>query len=759
MHHVDLKTRKNHLWIAVIIPLLFLGILLLNLSSIPITRGNTSSGELKNPNKFIWETVLIPKVIETLDPGIDYESAGSTVIEIIYETLVGYKGNSTQDLEGVLATSWKISPDGLKYTFTLRKNVTFHDGVIFNAYIMKYSLDRAILMADPWGPSWMIAQVIRGASTYVKYHNPNVTEAEAYLDENGIVVVDDYTLEINLESPYSPFIHTLAFTVGSAVSPKAIIDNEPSFYLRDVTNNEFGMIPLSKWFPDLNDYTKLGLPENHNPLDSGVIPGSHRMSPSYHTWLKDHAVGTGPYFLGSFEDDVIQLEKNSNWWGSFAFYAVDEIVIKSVPDDETRIQDLRNGDADMIYLEKPDISDVLHPSGDPRFEGIKAYTTLMPITYHLGMNMKNSIPGEYIAESANSTYNASNLSRYSTGNETASPGNPFTSLLFRKAFSMTFDTSSYISNALRGFGKQMEGIIPENILGHHDSLSKEGYMASYNLNAAKELFEQVGWKGSIKLVFTAGNEIQSQLYLMLANSIAQLDVGIEILLHPMLRDSYYQSFWDQHYPIYVAGWVADYADPDNFIAPYLHGDYGLYAVLLSYDNQKLNQYIASAAIEQNIDKRSGMYRAIEEIAANDSLYIYLNQDEGIYIVRDWILNFVESNSLNPMSGAPNLQHIDKMFSSNDLDKDGMPDLWEFQVGLNVTYAGDALEDLDGDWISNLDEYKAGTSPNNIWSFPIISPSIFHFISGILIGVFLLIISAISFQKKRRKSDFILRLKA
>ena len=40
-----------------------------------------------------------------------------------------------------LADSWEISPDGLEYTFTLRPDVTFHDGTPFNAEAVKANFD------------------------------------------------------------------------------------------------------------------------------------------------------------------------------------------------------------------------------------------------------------------------------------------------------------------------------------------------------------------------------------------------------------------------------------------------------------------------------------------------------------------------------------------------------------------------------------------------------------------------------------------
>lgn len=47
----------------------------------------------------------------------------------------------------------------------------------------------------------------------------------------------------------------------------------------------------------------------------------------------------------------------------------------------------------------------------------------------------------------------------------------------------------------------------------------------------------------------------------------------------------------------------------------------------------------------------------------------------------------------------------------DQDKDGMPDAWELQYGLDPNLASDAALDNDNDGISNLDEYNQGSNPN------------------------------------------------
>jgi peptide/nickel transport system substrate-binding protein len=54
------------------------------------------------------------------------------------------------DISGDLAESWEISPDGLTYTFHLRKNILWHDGKPFTAADVKFSLGEANSKLHPY---------------------------------------------------------------------------------------------------------------------------------------------------------------------------------------------------------------------------------------------------------------------------------------------------------------------------------------------------------------------------------------------------------------------------------------------------------------------------------------------------------------------------------------------------------------------------------------------------------------------------------
>ncbi len=84
------------------------------------------------------------------------------------------------------AESWTMSPDGLTYTFKVRKNVLFHDGTKVDAAAVKFSIDR---LMDPATKS--------GMRTF-------------YEPVHSVEVIDPLTVQVRLKHPYAFFLHMLA---------------------------------------------------------------------------------------------------------------------------------------------------------------------------------------------------------------------------------------------------------------------------------------------------------------------------------------------------------------------------------------------------------------------------------------------------------------------------------------------------------------------------------------------------------------------
>ncbi|MCA9915749.1 MAG: ABC transporter substrate-binding protein, partial [Anaerolineae bacterium] len=79
--------------------------------------------------------------VSGIDPHINRSTELGIVLRQVYDTLV-YRDPSTREFVPGLAQSWDISEDGLTYTFSLRDDVTFHDGTPFNAEAVAANLAR-----------------------------------------------------------------------------------------------------------------------------------------------------------------------------------------------------------------------------------------------------------------------------------------------------------------------------------------------------------------------------------------------------------------------------------------------------------------------------------------------------------------------------------------------------------------------------------------------------------------------------------------
>lgn len=148
--------------------------------------------------RIVYGLTLVPSGI---DPHINQSSELGIVLRQVYDTLV-YRDPETNEFLPGLALQWTISEDGLIYTFTLRQDVTFHDGTPFNAEAVAANLDR-IVSPDT---NSQRARFLLGP--YQRYE-----------------LVDSYTIRLILTEPYSPLLDSLSQVYLGIASPKALSEN------------------------------------------------------------------------------------------------------------------------------------------------------------------------------------------------------------------------------------------------------------------------------------------------------------------------------------------------------------------------------------------------------------------------------------------------------------------------------------------------------------------------------------------------------
>jgi ABC-type transport system substrate-binding protein len=245
---------------------------------------------------------------DTLNPQEQTTSLIINLCDLLYDNL--FYTAPDGKLEPRLATKVDVSKDGLTYTVHLRKDVKFSDGTPFDAKVMKLTVDRAL------DPKMKVPQ---------RYLITMINESK---------VVDDYTLELVLKYPYTPFLPTLAMFVLSPISPAAI--------------------------------QKYGDDVRQNP------------------------VGAGPYMLKEWvKGDRIVFTRNPTYYGKKP--TVEKLTFKIVPETATREAMLRAGQIDICY--KPSPANVAALKADPNITvdmPLDTRTIFMGLNYQKGVT-KNKL--------------------------------------------------------------------------------------------------------------------------------------------------------------------------------------------------------------------------------------------------------------------------------------------------------------------------------------------------------------------------------
>jgi oligopeptide transport system substrate-binding protein len=136
-----------------------------------------------------------------------------SVSQQIFDGLVQFDKNLM--IAPALATYWKASRDGLTWTFSLRRGVSFHHGREVVADDVAYSLTRLL---DPRMKSGA-ADLFNGIKGAREFRDGKAGSVA------GIAVLDRYTVQVTLTEALAPFVSLLA--VGHAkIVPRDVAEHE-----------------------------------------------------------------------------------------------------------------------------------------------------------------------------------------------------------------------------------------------------------------------------------------------------------------------------------------------------------------------------------------------------------------------------------------------------------------------------------------------------------------------------------------------------
>ena len=225
----------------------------------------------------------------------------------MFNRLVQFEIGTTNVVPG-LAQSWEVSPDGMSYTFKLRKGVKFHSNANFTPS-RDFNADDVLF-------SWT-----RMADDNHPFHKLTAGQTFAYFDDMGmknivdkVEKVDDFTVRFKLKRSEAPFLADLAMDFASIIS--------------------------KEYFEAMQ---KKGTP---NAAD--VYP-----------------IGTGPFEFASYQKDAtIRYKAFDQYWGGRP--KIDSLVYSITKDATARYAKLKTGECHVMAFPKP--ADLEQMKKEPEIE-------------------------------------------------------------------------------------------------------------------------------------------------------------------------------------------------------------------------------------------------------------------------------------------------------------------------------------------------------------------------------------------------------
>ena len=162
------------------------------------------------------------KGISTLDPAYARSQTIIWPVHQIFDGLVQF--DSLLNIQPALAKSWKISDDGLTYTFHLRTDVKFHNHELFD------NDDERIVKAGDFVYSFnrIMNPKISSPGTWI------FSDLDKSFGQNGCKAINDSTFQVKIKRPFPPFLGMLGMKY-CAVVPQKVVEHY---------GNAFGQNPV-----------------------------------------------------------------------------------------------------------------------------------------------------------------------------------------------------------------------------------------------------------------------------------------------------------------------------------------------------------------------------------------------------------------------------------------------------------------------------------------------------------------------------------
>jgi oligopeptide transport system substrate-binding protein len=285
--------------------------------------------------------------------------------------------------------------------------------------------------------------------------------------------------------------------------------------------------------------------------------------------------GTGAFKLKQWDkDQILILERNDKFYAGPA--KLQNIVFKLFAGRPMMMYE--NGEIDQISVSTNDLDQVTDPSNPLNKDYVS--TTNDKYIEYLGFNVTKA---------------------------------PFDDPKVRQAFGLALNIDKLIEVSLKGNAERSATILPPGIPGYNSELKP----MSFDPVLAKKLISESKY-GSvdqlppvIMTVLYGTSPIEDAIIGMWKQNLG-ITVTVEVVKE--LKE-WYQKRHDRQLQIFLAGWRADYNDPQNFIDVLFQSQSD--ENIGAYSNPNVDSALKNAAVEQDSSERLKKYQEIEKIILGD----------------------------------------------------------------------------------------------------------------------------------------------
>ncbi|MFD2830311.1 glutathione ABC transporter substrate-binding protein [Corticicoccus populi] len=496
--------------------------------------------------------IALPSDAVSMDPHGSNDVPSEQVRDVLYEGLVAQDENL--EIYGKLAEDWE-QVDDTTWRFNLRQGVMFHDGTEFNAEVVKANVERLL---DPAKAS------------------PRAFLLEMVTEVN---VVDEYTVELVTEYPFSPLLGHLTHGAGKMIS-KELIDADYQNALdaagQDMTLDEY-----------YESRAEGG--DAHDEIANAIAGDVGSL-------VESEPVGTGyMQFESRSPGAQTTLANYPDYWDGAA--NLDSAEFKVVSETGARIAELETGSSQFIAA--------VQSANIERVENMPDVT----------LERTESVSIDYIG--------------FNTSKE------PFNDKRVRQAITHAFDKEAVLSGVYNNSGVPAVAPLAPGVLGYDENL--EGL--DFNMDTARELLEEAGYADGfdVTLMVNDDNAERVDMAVFLQEALAELNINVSV--EQVEWGAYLEATGQGEHDMYILGWSNSTGDPDNGISPLFHSDYlGSDGNRSFFQNDELDALLDEGKRESDDAAREEIYKQAQEVLVDEAPAIFVRHSENLNAYTDNLTN-------------------------------------------------------------------------------------------------------------------------